>query len=132
MTTPLSTTDLDELERLEREATPGPWRECGHDRGGCICGQVWSEHGQSSLVLKPDCGDEVPVPDAKHKTANAALVAATRNALPALLAAARRLEQLESAMHYLAHNNNVSGQTAKLSYDGMTAWAAQLGWKGTP
>jgi len=21
---------------------PGPWRECGHKRGGCTCGQVWS------------------------------------------------------------------------------------------
>ena len=51
---------------------------------------------------------------------------------PALLAAARRLEQLESAMHYIAHNTNVSGQTFRLSYDGMTAWAAGLGWKATP
>lgn len=50
----------------------------------------------------------------------------------ALLAAARRLEQLESAMHYIAHNTNVSGQTFRLSYDGMTAWAAGLGWKATP
>lgn len=50
----------------------------------------------------------------------------------ALLAAARRLRALESAMHYIAHNTNVSGQTARLNYDGMTAWATHLGWKGTP
>ena len=33
---------LDELARLAGEATPGPWEECGHARGGCCCGNVWS------------------------------------------------------------------------------------------
>lgn len=37
--------------------SPGPWRECGNDRGGCQCGMVWSiprdmmiatAHGKSS------------------------------------------------------------------------------------
>src|SRR5207253_584254 len=22
--------------------SPGPWHICGKDRGGCICGQIWS------------------------------------------------------------------------------------------
>lgn len=26
----------------EPKWTPAPWRECGHARGGCTCGLVWS------------------------------------------------------------------------------------------
>lgn len=33
---------LSELEATARLAAPGPWRECGHDRGGCKCRMVWS------------------------------------------------------------------------------------------
>jgi len=33
---------LDELKALALAAIPGPWRECGHDLGGCTCGMVWS------------------------------------------------------------------------------------------
>jgi hypothetical protein len=48
----MSDLDLDLLERLEAGATPGPWRECGHDRGGCQCAQVWSVT-RDQQVLRP-------------------------------------------------------------------------------
>ena len=33
---------LEELFIIASEATQGEWKACGHDRGGCQCGQVWS------------------------------------------------------------------------------------------
>lgn len=33
------------LRELLAAATPGPWIACGHNRGGCQCGNVWSEPG---------------------------------------------------------------------------------------
>ena len=36
------TIDIDELERLAREATPGPWTHCGASDGKCPCRLVWS------------------------------------------------------------------------------------------
>lgn len=34
-------TRLSDIQARLEEATPGPWQECGHERGGC-CGNVWS------------------------------------------------------------------------------------------
>lgn len=33
---------LEELLTIAGKATQGEWRACGHDRGGCQCGMVWS------------------------------------------------------------------------------------------
>lgn len=33
--------NLSELLKIAEAATPGEWRACGHDRGGCQCGMVW-------------------------------------------------------------------------------------------
>ena len=30
--------------------TPGPWRACGADRGGCECRQIWSIPGDCPVV----------------------------------------------------------------------------------
>ena len=38
----IDTPDLQALIDLSEKATAGPWRECGHDRGGCSCGRIWS------------------------------------------------------------------------------------------
>lgn len=35
--------EKDNLRKLAEEATPGPYVACGDDRGGCICGMVWSK-----------------------------------------------------------------------------------------
>jgi len=64
----------EELLRLAEAATPGPWRECGADRGGCACGQVWS--------ISSDCpvaeawrGDDVIGEPEQGAMANAAFIA---------------------------------------------------------
>jgi len=67
--------DLDELERLHREATPGPWRCVEHSYGGC---KVTNEEGDA-ILLEDDFR----------------LIAAMRNALPQLISRARLYEQMD-------------------------------------
>jgi hypothetical protein len=78
---------LNELEALEKSATVGPWAPRRPRDGYCrgveaACGQVIGSH------------DGFPL-------ANATLAAASRNALPALLAAARAHLELVSALEHL-------------------------------
>ncbi len=91
-------TDLDELERLDRAATPGPWGQCGAERGGCICGLVWSE---SVDVIVAQAGPDHDCRSALWK-ADAALVVAARNALPDIIkdnrALLARAEKAEAAL----------------------------------
>lgn len=74
---------IDELERLEREATPGYWSNT-HDNcprsNGILCGSYWVVGN----VGEGPCGDIMSTLDAR-------LIAAARNALPALLAELREL-----------------------------------------
>jgi len=78
--------DLDELERLEREATPGPWRT---DRFGVVwidkeslraAGARWLIRGQVASVT--GIPDDLP---SDHVDRNTSFIAAARNAMPALL-----------------------------------------------
>lgn len=71
----IGTMDLDELERLHREATPGPWRCVEHSYGGC---KVTNEEGDA-ILLEDDFR----------------LIAAMRNALPKLISRARLYEQMD-------------------------------------
>ena len=83
---PLTLTDLDELERLEREGTGGEWRAVSlgtkigrSDAQGRahICGT----HRQEGVVSKHEGGT--------NPSSDARLIAAARNRLPQLLALAR-------------------------------------------
>lgn len=95
MTTDIKATVAD-LERLDRAASPVPWQPktwYGAEDGGFAA--VGPHH-------VPDCedADEDLEPDGKyHERAkkDAALLAATRNALPSLLAELRRLWAIEDA-----------------------------------
>ena len=77
------TPDLDELERLERMAEPTPWTVVLRET--------------EALVRYPS-REDVSVLD----TANAALIAALRNAAPWLIARARRAEELEAKVDLAA------------------------------
>lgn len=69
----------EELRRLAEGATAGPWKECGHNRGGCSCGLVWSRHSDVA-VAEAWRGDlEAPEPTEGAK-ANAAYIAAANPA----------------------------------------------------
>lgn len=53
----MSDLDLADLRQKAEAATPGPWRECGAARGGCVCGFVWDAEGNFPLVTT-DTDDE--------------------------------------------------------------------------
>lgn len=90
----ITTEAIDEIERLEREATAGPWNECGHDRGGCQCGMVWSPDLVVAVTSRHD--EDMPNPTIEAVKANAALIAALRNHAPALIRAAREAERMRA------------------------------------
>lgn len=97
--------DLDELERLAKEATPGPWRAtkgCGAQVGAGVCikdtpGSVTIKRGGFFLLeIDPDSYDqrdddddldEEELQDKAH--ADTALIAAMRNSIVALIAELR-------------------------------------------
>lgn len=58
----MSKHELDEQVRAAAEAaTAGPWQECGHDSGGCRCGQIWSTVDDAvpvAVVLKDSQSDD--------------------------------------------------------------------------
>lgn len=103
---------LDELERLEREATGAPWNPLDMDLDTSPVDPpveppederelFWSVCSQAG-----DCCDDCPrdtyplhchecvTPGAYVSKENAALIAATRNALPSLLACARLVRDM--------------------------------------
>ena len=49
---------LAEIETREKEATPGPWKECGADDHGCKCGMVWAQDRDSGPVFTPGDGSD--------------------------------------------------------------------------
>ncbi|NCX56408.1 MAG: hypothetical protein EBW87_04325 [Burkholderiaceae bacterium] len=74
----------------ELEFTPGPWRECGHEKGGCKCGMIWSRPADrcvASTFVDVD-GFGMDVPD-EQRIANARLIAAAPDLLEACMAAMR-------------------------------------------
>ena len=83
--------DLDELARLEREATPGPWNaEVGSDDEsadwravGPRCVPPAGSDGRAEVDGEQGCAQE------QQAQRDAALIAAMRNALPELLRIAR-------------------------------------------
>lgn len=81
---------LDELERLEREATTGPWEAypaiCCPDVGGLITGN------------RPVCQADTKRPGHALAIGDAELIAALRNAAPSLLSSARQVERLKHAV----------------------------------
>jgi hypothetical protein len=102
----LSDEELDELERLEREASAAPWS------AGRMDAVSYSGNGEGPFknVYNDDpregfhLGELVPYVVARGEgdedecRSNAALIAAARNALPRLLATVRAAERLAEAV----------------------------------
>jgi hypothetical protein len=92
---------LDELELLEKAATPGPWESvsvmpAGERTASGGTSTSWSESPWSVISGPPQTiSDDMLSRRAFTHKPDAQLIAATRNALPDLLARARRCEQLE-------------------------------------
>ncbi|HKY41332.1 MAG TPA: hypothetical protein VJN18_35610 [Polyangiaceae bacterium] len=139
---------LAELAELLENATPGPWASCHKPPAS------FDDHGMRSVALT-GASDQHMVWIPRDRVAqlkgrawvNAALIAEAINALPALLASARRLQRLESALEFLdesyaASPSKTSAQMRRYPSDperncvmtvaDIFAAATELGWKGDP
>jgi hypothetical protein len=102
MSEPLSdVTLLDELERLEQEATPRPWHqgETGMPDGGILLAQV-DYSAAYAFIEVSDRSD-----DGADGVVDAALIAAMRNALPRLIAIARAAERALGIVQRATHES---------------------------
>jgi hypothetical protein len=85
----LTDAELSELERLDREATPGPWdTDLETSAGRC-----WVDSRRHQNMLAEPLFNVRP-PSARHmeqRERDASFIAAARNALPKLLAEIREL-----------------------------------------
>lgn len=70
----LSENKLDNSEK-EGDITPGPWRICGEDRNGCICGQIWSTTADFNVATAHMVIDELGSIPKEQMLANARLIA---------------------------------------------------------
>lgn len=94
------TYDTAELKRLMEEATPGPWFTFAN--GHCVGGTPTD--GSAGGVAMCSMAARTP----QEVQANAALVVAAVNALPALLA---RVEELERALKAIAKEQSATTAT---------------------
>ena len=86
------TPDQEKLKEAALAATQGPWRECGHDRGGCSCGMIWATESDE-LVAEAWKGDYMVPASTVAPNVNAAYIAAANPA--AILAILAQLEQVQ-------------------------------------
>ena len=82
--------DLDELERLAKAATPGPWKEGRHDMFSIVEGAHAKYIYANSIPVAISTGEEK---DCERVLADARYIAAACNAVPELIARIRELEQ---------------------------------------
>lgn len=85
----MTTEELQKLEELERRATLGPW----HVGDGAAYGfdGSFDVHGPDNCGIAGMVGTAQAAKHQRNSEANAEFIAATRNALPELIAEIRRL-----------------------------------------
>ena len=84
--------DIEKLERLSKQATPGPWKDKSFKRNydwGVIC----SGGKRIAQCTSADVTDERKRVTFEEKLANAAYIAAACNAVPELIAEIRNLQK---------------------------------------
>ena len=100
----------------ETKHTPGPWRECGHDRNGCVCRQIWGTSVDMIVcVASPPIGtsDLMPVPTPEQEAANARLIAAAPDLLAALKFLVDAADTEPGMSIYKAHIEKAKSSIAK-------------------
>lgn len=82
--------DLDDLARLARAATPGPWKKCSANNDDCPCRTVWSVPLDDApfCLAETGPGQGTRVEDWCHIAANSP---------PVTLALVARIRELEEA-----------------------------------
>lgn len=117
--TPLTAETIRELETLHEAATPGKWKTWGMS-------VMWDERGDSNVAHAAKVANTYySAPNGSPRTNDADLICALRNALPALLSAARELLELKAALEHLhAKDQPFANWTLVAMFDR----AKQLGW----
>lgn len=107
--------ELSELAGLHEAATPGPWHHDGHAFVSC-----GGPHASGSTLV--DCSKHV---DADY-------IAAARNAIPGLLAAARRGMELERRIVFYMHETLpvTKGLSDQETLEFWSATVDELGFPG--
>lgn len=81
---------------MNMKHTPGPWRMCGKDRGGCVCGMVFSETADCPVATATFRDDEIgEYMTVDQMKVNARLIAAAPDLLAAAIAAWRVIGDLQ-------------------------------------
>lgn len=104
MSEPISTDELDRLERLANGATPGPWRAVYNPQVPGVGAEVYSRGHGKIADREPAKGKSkrsrtfeemaaLPEGYAGIKVADAYFIAACREAVPLLIAEIRRLRE---------------------------------------
>lgn len=88
----MNSEDLQQLKALAMAATRGRWRECGHERGGCVCGQIWSVEADLPIATAERGDEEIGVITPEFYKPNAAYIAAASPDV--VLALIARIESL--------------------------------------
>ena len=99
MTKPLTDARLAEMEALASDATPGPWK-CGRYKlaGDPAFEVVGPSSENRRLIVQTVVGDARCPEHTLQEQANAQFVAASREAVPALIAEVRRLRETLEAI----------------------------------
>lgn len=109
--------DLNELERLEKAATPGPWAWNSY---GSVC--TVNEPCYAVCALPRRHGDEAT----KQGASDARFIEAVRNALPELLRRLRAAEVDRIAHERAAHEADLRTQAAVRAENAAQARIAEL------
>ncbi len=140
-TTELTLEGLRSLELLDAAATPGPWVIDG------TLGQIWRGPIESKRgVVKGLTPEACPLftlnlggshyhrageQGRRAARSDRNLIAEMRTRLPALLVAARRLLELESAMQFIRADEELCGVSDQnMTPAGVLSWARKRGWPG--
>lgn len=93
--------DLEKLERLAKAATPGPWAV--DDESTQDFGRLYVAKGRTGKLLGriAEVFENCLVRDKAERESNAQFIAAARNALPALIARIRELEQDAARLDFI-------------------------------
>lgn len=110
----LTPAELDELAALEAKATPGEWK---------LLAQPLSSDYLTSVYVEGAC---VATTSGARERADAALIAALRNAAPALLSMARRLGELQYRWGEFSASNLANLHSLNAQLTAATARVAEL------
>lgn len=121
--------DLDELERLAAQATPGPWKEGRHDMFSIVEGAHAKYIYANSIPVAISTGEEK---DCERVLADARYIAAACNAVPSLIA---RVRELERQREYLARELSSDDDQADCDHTHLpcehrSVWYCKAGLKG--